>query len=98
MHVIVWRFVPRPERTAEFEAAYGPQGAWAGLFAHGPGFVSVELLRDPGGAYLTLDRWENASDFEAFKTRYAIDYQRLDEQLEGLTLSEEAVGRFETAA
>ena len=96
MHVIVWRFRPKPERVAEFETAYGPDGAWARLFAHGSGFLGVELLRDGSGAYLTLDRWEVATDFEAFKVRYAIDYERLDEQLEGLTLSEEPIGRFET--
>jgi hypothetical protein len=41
---IIWEFrVPR-ERVADFEAAYGPRGAWALLFGRAEGFLGVELL------------------------------------------------------
>jgi hypothetical protein len=46
MFVIVWTYEVPADRRAGFEAAYGPNGSWAQLFARAPGFGGVELLHD----------------------------------------------------
>ena len=45
-------------------------------------------------SYLTLDRWDGASDFEAFKAANGEDYRRLDQACEPLCSEERFVGRF----
>jgi heme-degrading monooxygenase HmoA len=93
---IVWEFRVAPERAADFKAAYGPGGEWARLFGQAAGFLEVVLLRsvEADGRYLTVDRWESRSAFEAFQARFAADYKALDERLEGLATAETRVGAF----
>ena len=38
MFVVVWKFEIAEEKIAVFEAAYGPQGAWAQLFSSSPDY------------------------------------------------------------
>lgn len=96
MIVILWEFRVQPGRTAEFERAYGPEGDWARLFRRSPDYRGTELLRDPGDPerYLTLDRWEDESAFDAFKDAHGEDYRRLDEGFEALCAEERWIGRF----
>ena len=96
MIVIVWEFRVHPGRAADFERAYGPEGDWARLFRRSPAYRGTELLRDPDDPerYLTLDRWDAVSDFEAFKATNGEDYRRLDQACEPLCSSERLVGRF----
>lgn len=96
MHAIVWEFQVRPEQEAEFERVYGPEGAWARLFAGGEGFLGTELLRDVDdrGRYLTIDRWTSAAAFAAFRDRWADDYRDLDRRCAALTSRETALGAF----
>ena len=46
MFVVVWQFEIAEEKVADFEAAYGPEGAWAQLFRSSPDYLGTELLRD----------------------------------------------------
>lgn len=96
MIVIVWEFRVQPGRAAGFERAYGPEGDWAQLFRRSPGYRGTELLRDPEDPerYLTLDRWEDPADFEAFKAANGDDYRRLDQACESLCSEERLIGRF----
>jgi heme-degrading monooxygenase HmoA len=96
-YAIVWEFQVPPDHVAAFEAAYGPDGDWARLFAGAPGFLEVRLLRSgqQAGRYLTVDRWQSGAAFEAFKSRYASAYHDLDRQLDGLASSEVPVGSFD---
>ena len=96
MILIVWEFRVQPGQAAEFERAYGPEGDWARLFRQSPGYRGTELLHDPQdpGRYLTLDRWDGASDFEAFKAEHGKAYQALDEMCEPLCSEERLIGRF----
>ena len=96
MIVIVWEFRVQPGQATGFERAYGPEGDWARLFRRSPAYRGTELLRDPEdpGRYLTLDRWEDASDFEAFKADHGDDYRRLDRVCEPFCSEERLVGRF----
>lgn len=96
MIVIVWEFRVQPGRVPEFERAYGPEGDWARLFHRSPAYRGTELLRDPQDPerYLTLDRWDDAADFEAFKAGHGDDYHALDQACEPLCSGEQLVGRF----
>src|SRR5690348_8788913 len=100
MYVILWEFRVAPERRAAFEAAYGPEGDWARLFAQGAGFIAVELLRctDEPGRYVTVDRWRSPADFDAFKREFGTAYEALNVALEQLKASEQRIGAFEAAA
>lgn len=57
-YAIVWEFKVPQQRIADFEAAYGPDGAWVRLFAKAAGFIETNLLRctEQEGHYLTVDR------------------------------------------
>lgn len=94
MIAIVWRYVAAAGREADFERAYGPQGAWAELFRRSSGYLRTELLAGEPGAYLTFDYWRDAADWDAFRERHAEPYARLDGQCDALTRSEERLGLF----
>lgn|SRR5690242_7391695 len=100
MHVILWEFRVAAERRVAFEAAYGPDGDWARLFAQGAGFIGVELLRctDESGRYVTVDRWRSRADFDAFKGAFGTAYEALNVKLEQLKAEEQRIGAFEAAA
>ena len=95
MIVLVWRYEVKQEARAAFEATYGPDGAWARLFARGEGYCGTELLRAGDGTYLTLDRWRSKEDFDAFLAGHAADYEALDRSTEGWTASEQKLGDYE---
>jgi heme-degrading monooxygenase HmoA len=94
MHVIVWTYEVPANSRAAFEAAYGPHGSWALLFARSPGFIGVELLQDEGGRYATLDRWRDEAAFAAFKAVHHAAYDAMDAECAALTTSEHKVGAF----
>jgi heme-degrading monooxygenase HmoA len=96
MIVIVWEFRVQPGQAPGFERAYGPEGDWARLFRRSPAYRGTELLRDQQDPerYLTLDRWDGASDFDAFKAGNGEDYRALDKACEPLCSKERLVGRF----
>ena len=78
----LWEFTVPPARQAEFEAHYGPAGAWVRLFRRGAGYLGSELLQDckDPQRYLTVDRWESVEAWRAFRSRFAADYERLDRE------------------
>ena len=96
-HLRIWKFRPPVGREQEFAAAYGSDGAWARLFGRARGFEGIALLKpaDPGGWWLTIDRWASRADFDAFQQSLGDDYRTLDAELEGVAGDEEFVGAFE---
>ena len=98
-HVRVWRFLPPAGRDEEFALAYGADGVWAALFAKAKGYLGTALYRpdQPGGWWLTIDRWDSSADFEAFGHDFGEEYRALDEELEGVAGDEQFVGAFEEA-
>jgi heme-degrading monooxygenase HmoA len=98
-YVTLWAFSVEPSKQAEFEAHYGADGSWAQLFRRASGYLGTELLRDRADAtrYLTVDRWQSAEAWRAFRTRFAAEYERLDRQCEVLTTRESPVGEYEPA-
>lgn len=96
MFVVVWQFEVAEEKTAAFEAAYGPEGEWAKLFRTSAQYGGTELLRDAyvPGCYLTLDRWASEEDFRAFRKEHDKEYEKLDRECDALTAKETRVGAF----
>lgn len=95
MIALVWRYQVPEETRPAFEAAYGPAGDWARLFARGEGYRGTELLRGEDGAYLTFDFWRSRADFDAFLARHRADYEALDRVAEGWTRAEERLGEYQ---
>lgn len=93
----IWEFKVRPERLAEFEAAYGPDGDWVRLFRRDPAYLGTDLLRDREDPhrFLTVDRWSSREACLAFRERFRADYGALDARCAGLTLSERPLGDFD---
>src|SRR5262245_41223277 len=97
MYVIVWSFRPRLERIADFESTYGPDGAWACLFARAEGFLGTDLWKSRGEDefYLTSDRWQSEQHYWRFRQQFHAAYSELDVKTEGLTLEEILIGQFD---
>jgi len=95
MIAIIWRFRPADGAAEQFEAAYRSDGDWARLFRQGSGFVRTELLRGLDGAYLTIDMWRSAADWDRFRAQHRAAYEALDRSCERLTASEEKIGVFD---
>ena len=95
--VVVWEFWVRSGAAAEFEQAYGPEGAWVRLFSGDPAYGGTKLVRDVVEArrYLTFDSWASAETYESFRRNHVDQYGVIDRECEGLTESEKEIGRFE---
>ena len=96
-HLRIWKFRPPQDCQQEFALAYGADGVWAALFEMTPGYLGTTLYRpdEPGGWWLTIDRWNSFADFEAFGRVHGGEYRALDSELEGVAGEEEFVGAFE---
>ena len=96
MFVVVWQFEIAEEKISAFEAAYGPEGAWAQLFRTSRDYLGTELLRDAyvSGCYLTIDRWTNEEAFRAFRKEHDGEYEKVDRACDDLTGKETRVGAY----
>jgi len=96
MFVVVWQFEIAEEKIAEFEAAYGPEGAWTRLFRLSSDYKGTELLRDAfvSGNYLTIDRWSTEQAFRAFRKQHDAEYETLDRACDDLTSRESRIGTY----
>jgi heme-degrading monooxygenase HmoA len=96
MFVVVWQFEIAEEKVVPFEAAYGPEGAWAGLFRTSSEYQGTELLRDAyiPGNYLTIDRWASEDAFRAFRKDHDQEYEVLDRACDELTSKETRIGAY----
>ena len=86
-------------RDAEaFEAAYGPEGEWAGFFRQARGYIGTELLRDveTPGRYLVVDRWETAEAYNVFAAEQREEYMRRVDDTRFYYEQELRLGTFET--
>jgi heme-degrading monooxygenase HmoA len=95
-YTTLWEFTVLPARQAEFERDYGPDGRWVKLFRRAHGYLGSALLRDRTNPlrYLTVDRWESAEAWQAFKREFGAEYERLDREFEGLTTREAPLGEY----
>ena len=98
-YATLWTFNVQPDRKAEFEFHYGPDGTWVRLFRRAPGYIGSELLQDRADAhrYVTIDRWESREAWQAFRQHFSAEYERLDREFEGMTTAEAQLGEFAPA-
>ena len=98
MFVIVWEFVVKRDRLAEYERAYASAGDWAQLFRRAEGFVDTALLRDREDRtrFLTIDTWLSRDAYDAFRAAFDTEYVALDARTEAFTESERRIGVYET--
>lgn len=98
-YATLWTFNVQPDRKAEFEFHYGPDGTWVRLFRRAPGYIGSELLQDRADAhrYVTIDRWESREAWQAFRQHFSAEYERLDREFEGMTTAEAQLGEFTPA-
>ncbi|HTD28151.1 MAG TPA: antibiotic biosynthesis monooxygenase family protein [Xanthomonadaceae bacterium] len=97
MLIVLWEYDARPGLDDAFEQLYGAQGEWAALFREHDGFVSTELLRaDRPHRYLSIDRWESESAYQAFLAAASARYAQIDARGDALTTDERRIGRYVT--
>jgi len=96
LFVTLWEFEVKSGSEELFEAAYGPEGAWVGLFRRNVGYLSTRLLRDVAAprTYLTADCWESREAYEQFEKTHGAEYSSLDRECEGLTVYEKHLAEF----
>lgn len=95
MLIILWEYDVHPGLDDAFEQLYGAQGAWDALFREHAGFISTELLRaDRPHRYLSIDRWESESTYDAFLATASTRYAQIDARGAVLTTDERRIGRF----
>jgi heme-degrading monooxygenase HmoA len=84
--------------SAEFEAAYGPEGEWAQFFRTGRGYIGTELLRDVElpGRYLVVDRWESREAYNDFVAGNRDEYMRRVDETAFHYEQELRLGTFES--
>lgn len=89
-HLRIWRYRIDPARREEFVHAYSSDGAWTQLFQRGNGYRGSTLWQDSLDAdiYYTQDCWANEDDFKSFMASWKTAYEKMDRQLEGLTIEE----------
>jgi heme-degrading monooxygenase HmoA len=97
IYTYVWEYVVRPDRIEPFLRTYGPAGEWVQLFRRASGYIRTELHRDRSDPrrFLTIDYWESADHWQAFRSQFAQEFEELDAKGERLTEREEEQGRFE---
>ncbi len=93
---IVWEFRVREERRGEFERHYAAGGTWAEFFRRDAAYHGTQLLHDISdpGRYITIDTWDDADSYGAFRAVNRQAYTALDQEMEALTDSETRLGVF----
>jgi len=96
MHIIIWEYHVKAERTIDFENIYASNGAWAELFKMGTGYLGTELLYHITNPqhYLTIDRWHSKENYEGFLIQYENEYKVLDAECADLTERESLLGTW----
>jgi heme-degrading monooxygenase HmoA len=91
---IVFEYRVEPERTAEFERAYGSDGVWAAFFGHDPAYRGTQLwaFAERPGRYLLVDRWDSAEAYRGFLDRHRAEYDRRGAETASLYTSERVIG------
>jgi quinol monooxygenase YgiN len=96
-YTYLWEFIVEPEHVDEFRRHYGPEGSWVELFRQASGYIQTLLLRDSTDRrrFVTIDRWENAEAYHAFRSAFSRQYAELDRRCERLTARETSLGSFD---
>ena len=93
----VWAYEVKDEFIDQFKEAYGPDGKWANLFRHCPGYIKTLLLRDfdNPNRFITIDSWQSYAAYSSMKEIVTSEYEYLDKQCEPYTATEDHLGIYE---
>ncbi len=93
----IWKYTVKEDRLDEFEKAYGSEGDWVQLFRKADGYISTMFYRDNSDdlTFITIDTWESKAHRDAFRKKYADEFNRLDLRCESLTERELWIGDFD---
>lgn len=96
MHIIIWKFIVRPDREEEFMRAYNSNGRWAQFFSRDNRFQKTLLSKSATspGEYVTIDYWETGDAYKEFLDMHRKEYTAIDVECAGLTIAEEKIGEF----
>lgn len=96
MFAYIWEFFVDENNREKFLRYYSPNGDWVALFRNGQGYIESELLEDQENPqrFLTIDYWESKADRDAFRRRYAREFEMLDQACEAFTRAEKLIGEF----
>lgn len=92
----IWMYDVRDGCEWDFEALYGPDGAWVRLFRKSADYLGTDLLHDRKVTrrYVTVDRWESEQAHREFVTAHKQEFSALDRKGEQLTTQETHIGDF----
>jgi hypothetical protein len=87
-------------KEAEFEDVFGPTGPWNTFLRRSEGYRGTEIKCESQAErrFRVLDFWTTHCDFEAFRSRFAADYDRFNRLVseEGLVEKQVLVGTYRT--
>jgi hypothetical protein len=85
-------------RPAEFEAVFGPDGIWSGLLSGAEGYQGTEVRCESAeeSRYRVRDFWGWHRDFEIFRGRQQVRYERFESWIfaERLIEKEQFLGAY----
>ena len=92
----VWEYRIDPNCRSQFLAAYRPDGEWARLFSKDSSYLGTKLLQDVADEdrFSTIDFWVSEAARDAFRERYAAEFDELDRRCEDFTRQERLVGDY----
>jgi heme-degrading monooxygenase HmoA len=92
----IWQYTIVPAHRSDFLAAYESSGEWAELFSRDPAYTGTVLLQDESDEdrYVTIDYWRSKADRDAFRKRFADEFNSLDSRCEAFTTDEQFLGDF----
>ena len=94
MYRLVWEFDAQPQRVADFEKVYSPEGRWTTFFKLSPDYLGSELYKSTASPdrFVVVDAWRSRSAYESFRKANAAEYATLDEWCRQLLTHERMLG------
>lgn len=93
-HVRLWKYRVAAAKRKDFIRHYRADGSWVRLFEQAAGYLGTQLWADDadGETFYTADHWRDLAAFENFLRNFREQYEKLDAELDTLTLSETCLG------
>ncbi len=94
MYRLVWELDAQPERVADFEKVYSPEGRWTTFFKLSPDYLGTELYKSSSSPhrFVVVDAWRSRIAYESFRKTNAAEYATLDEWCRQLLRHERMLG------
>jgi hypothetical protein len=92
------RFWVADGKRGEFEKVFGLNGSWAKLLHRAEGYLSTEVRceSDEPVQYRVKDSWSWHRNFERFRDRFHVEFEKFEQWLrsEGLIEKEQFLGAY----